>query len=205
MQREICTSLSFWEPESQRLRIPRDVKEKLCYIASDYDSKPTSTAESSDNDTAYELPDGNILTDATKRFRYAEALFQPSFHPAESTSLSSQMETSQLSALEILPLRGSVVPAKFQALQSVCYKTRLMDACVSELAGQRREGSIVSCQLKVFRFCSGTPLCVVQEPFWSYVHLRLGTVQNYGYCELVVRESLRSSTECPSFHSWMCR
>ena len=40
----------------------RDVKEKLCYIALDYDTVLTSTAESSDNDTTYVLPDGNIIT-----------------------------------------------------------------------------------------------------------------------------------------------
>ena len=38
--------------------IVRDVKEKLCYIALDYDTELTSTAESSDNDTTYVLPDG---------------------------------------------------------------------------------------------------------------------------------------------------
>jgi len=38
--------------------IARDVKEKLCYIALDHDTVLTSTAESSDNDTTYVLPDG---------------------------------------------------------------------------------------------------------------------------------------------------
>ena len=37
--------------------IVRDVQEELCYIALDYDTVLTSTAESSDNDTTYVLPD----------------------------------------------------------------------------------------------------------------------------------------------------
>ena len=38
--------------------IALDVKEKLCYIALDYDTVLASTAESSDSDTTYVLPDG---------------------------------------------------------------------------------------------------------------------------------------------------
>ena len=49
--------------------IGRDVKEKLCYIAFDYDAELKSTAESSDKNQTYMLSDGNIITVGAERFR----------------------------------------------------------------------------------------------------------------------------------------
>merc|ERR1711916_370343 len=65
----------------------RDVKEKLCYIALDYDTELKSTAESSDKEKTYELPDGNIITVGAERFRCAEVLFQPSFIGKEASGI----------------------------------------------------------------------------------------------------------------------
>jgi len=59
--------------------IIRDVKEKLCYIALDFDSEMKAASESSDKERTYELPDGSILVLGTERFRCPEVLFQPSF------------------------------------------------------------------------------------------------------------------------------
>jgi len=55
------------------------VKEKLSYIALDYDSEMKLATESSDKEKTYELPDGNIITVGSERFRCPEVLFQPSF------------------------------------------------------------------------------------------------------------------------------
>ena len=52
---------------------------RTCYVTLDFDTVLTSTAESSDNDKTYVLPDGNIITVGTWRFHCAEVLFQPSF------------------------------------------------------------------------------------------------------------------------------
>ena len=55
--------------------IGRDVKEKLCYMSFDYDTELKSTAESSDKNQTYELPDRNLISVGAGRFRRVEALF----------------------------------------------------------------------------------------------------------------------------------
>ena len=66
----------------------RDVNEKLCYIALDYDTELNSTAET-DNFTTFEFPDGTSSPSA-QIFPLPQVLFQPSFlgkEPAASTTL----------------------------------------------------------------------------------------------------------------------
>jgi len=67
--------------------IVRDVKEKLSYIAFDFDNEMKASSQSSDKEKTYELPDGNIITLGDERFRCPEVLFQPSLIGKEASGI----------------------------------------------------------------------------------------------------------------------
>jgi actin-related protein len=57
--------------------IVREIKEKKCFVAQDYEEALTKSQQGGSFEETYEMPDGSVLTIGSERFRCPEVLFKP--------------------------------------------------------------------------------------------------------------------------------
>jgi len=106
---------------SAEIEIVRLIKEKMCYVALDYQTEMEKyKLDPSGNMSHYELPDGQILQLGDEKFRGPECLFQPS-HAGHESSGMTQILCQSISKSDIdlrKPFYGSIVLSG----GTTCYK-----------------------------------------------------------------------------------
>jgi len=75
--RDILAQRGYNFTTAAELEIVRDIKEKMCYAVTEFDSAMKESEESHACEKYYELPDGRKILIGNERFRCPEIMFQP--------------------------------------------------------------------------------------------------------------------------------
>ena len=75
---KILTEEGYVFTTSADREIVKDIKEQTTYVAMDFEKELATSRESLELDKQYELPDGQVITIGTGRFKCPEILFDPS-------------------------------------------------------------------------------------------------------------------------------
>ena len=84
---KILTERGYLFSTSSELEIARDIKEKLAYVAADFEQEMGSAPGDAAVEKEYEMPDGQTITVGSERFRCPEVLFNPALLGMESPGI----------------------------------------------------------------------------------------------------------------------
>lgn len=110
---KIMTEAGFSYRSDSLRKFVTEMKERLCYVAEDFDEEMKAAIDTSCKEKSFTLPDGTLFTVDHERFTCPEALFKPELLGKESAGVHKTLFNSiKLCNLDIRPdLYGNIVLA----------------------------------------------------------------------------------------------